>query len=273
MLKPSILPAARHWPCYVVEAGGAACFVMGSGLATLLAEHPASPVAAALHGHPVARRALVGALVSLLLCAMAYNPWGQRSGAHFNPAVTLGFWQLGRVKTADAVAYALAQVAGATAGATLLHTVLGLWLAHPAIHHLLTQPQSIPGGAALAWGAEFAIAGGLMVLLLVALHSRRFHKAAGALTAALLAFYITVETPLSGMSLNPARSLGTALAAHDFRGLWVYWTAPPLATWLAVVWWKWRRGHSLPRALHPGPGPFRYGDATPPHYPKLRAAD
>jgi aquaporin Z len=216
----------------------------------------------------VARRALVGVGVALVLCAMAYSPWGQRSGAHFNPAVTLGFWQLGRISNVDALAYVLAQVLGAAAGATLLHTALGAWLAHPAIKNLLTQPKPVPSGTVVAWAAEFLITGGLMAGLLLALHSKRLHKAAGVVAAGLLAFYIIVETPYSGMSLNPARSLGTALAAGDFRGLWVYWTAPPLAAWLAVVAWKWRRGHALARAVRPGPGPARLHSASPPHYPK-----
>jgi aquaporin Z len=270
----STLPAARaHWPYYLVEAGGAACFIMGSGLATLLAEHPASPVAGALHEHAVARRAVVGVLVAAVLCAMAFSPWGKRSGAHFNPAVTLGFWQLGRISGNDAVAYVLAQVVGAATGATVLHATLSHWLAHPAIKNLLTQPKPIPGGTAVAWVAEFLIAGGLMAVLLSALHSQAWHKAAGAFAAALLAFYIVVETPYSGMSLNPARSLGTALAAGEFRGLWVYWTAPPLAAWLAAVVWKWRHGHVLARAAQPGPGPLRRCHTVPPHYPNSTSND
>ncbi|HEX8330758.1 MAG TPA: aquaporin [Hymenobacter sp.] len=267
-------PAARpHWPAYLTEAGGAACFVIGSGLATLLAEHPALPVAQALLGHAVARRAVTGVLVALLLCAMAYSPWGHRSGAHFNPAVTLGFWQLGRISGADALAYALAQVAGAATGAALLHLALASWLAHPAVHSLLTQPKPVPNGTLVAWLAEFIIAGGLMAVLLSALHSPAWHKAAGAFAATLLAFYIIVETPYSGMSLNPVRSLGTALAAKEFRGLWVYWTAPPLAMWLVAVGWKYRRGHSLARATQPGPAPVQYGAARPLHYPVFHAAD
>lgn len=265
-------PSSRAiWPCYLTEAGGAACFIIGSGLATVLAEHPSSPVAQLLHEHAVARRAVIGGLVALVLCLMAYSPWGQRSGAHFNPAVTLGFWQLGRISGGNAAAYVLAQVVGAATGATLLHVAIGRWLAHPAIKFLLTQPKPAPNGTAVAWIAEFVIAGGLMAVLLLALHSKPGHKAAGALAAGLLAVYIIVEAPYSGMSLNPARSLGTALAAGEFRGLWVYWTAPPLAAWLAAVGWKWRHGHALARAVKPGPGPVQHGKQIPPHYPNFQS--
>ena len=265
-----LLPARSHWPCYLTEAAGTACFVLGSGLAVLLAEHPASPVARALHGLPTARRAVVAALVVLLVCAITYNPWSRRSGALLNPATTLGFWQLGRIGGADALAYAAAQVAGATAGALLLHAAMGRWLVHPAVHQFLTQPRPGPGGTGLAWAAEFVITGGFMLLLLRALHSPRLRKATGVLAALLLAIYIVLESPLSGMSLNPARSLGTALAAGEFRGLWVYWTAPPLAAWLAVLAWKRSRGQPLAQALRRGPGPTLPGDATPPTYPALR---
>ena len=265
-----LLTARSPWPCYLTEATGTACFVVGSGLATLLAEHPASPVARALHGLPTARRAVVAVLVVLLVCAITYNPWGRRSGALFNPAMTLGFWQLGRIGAADALAYAIAQVAGATAGALLLHAAMGQWLTHPAVHQFLTQPRPGPGGTGLAWAAEFVITGGFMLLLLRALHSLRLRKATGVLAALLLAVYIVLESPLSGMSLNPARSLGTALAAGECRGLWVYWTAPPLATWLAVLAWKRSRGQPLAQAMRRGPGPILPGDATPPMYPALR---
>ena len=269
----STLATRPYWLAYLTEAGGAACFIMGSGLATLLAEHPASPVAQALLAHAGARRAVIGALVALVLCIMAYSPLGQRSGAHFNPAVTLGFWHLGRISTSDALTYVLAQVLGAAAGAKLLHLTLGSWLEHPAVHSLLTQPKPVPNGTVVAWVAEFIIAGGLMAVLLSALNSQTLHKATGALAAALLAFYIIVEAPYSGMSLNPARSLGTALAAGDFQGLWIYWTAPPLAMWLVAVGWKYRLGHSLARATQPGPAPVHHGAAHPLHYPVLHAAD
>jgi aquaporin Z len=164
-------------------------------------------------------------------------------------------------------------VGGAVTGAALLHAAIGYWLAHPAIKNLLTQPKPVPGGTAVAWGAEFLITGGLMAVLLLALHSKSLHKAAGALAAALLAFYIIVESPYSGMSLNPARSLGTALAAGEFRGLWVYWTAPPLAAWLVAVGWKWRHGHAWARAVQRGPGPMQHGHPVPPHYPNLHPHD
>jgi len=265
-----LLPARSHWPCYLTEVAGTACFVVGSGLATLLAEHPASPVAQALHGLPTTRRAVIAALVVLVVCAITYNPWGRRSGALLNPAMTLGFWQLGRIGAADALAYAAAQVAGATVGALLLHAAMGRWLMHPAVHQFLTQPRPGPGGTGLAWAAEFVITGGFMLLLLQALHSPRLRKATGVLAALLLAVYIVLESPLSGMSLNPARSLGTALAAGEFRGLWVYWTAPPLAAWLAVLAWKRSRGQPLAQAMRRGPGPALPGDATPPTYPALR---
>ena len=266
---PNTLPAPthRHWPSYLTEAVGAACFVVGSGLATLLAEHPASPVAQALVGHAVGRRAVVGVLMASVLCGLVHNPWARRSGAHFIPAVTLGVWQLGHISAADAGAYVLAQVLGATGGAALLHLLCEPALSSPSIKELLTQPKPGAWGAAVAFGAEFLIAGGLMLTLVGALHSRALHRAAGVLVAVLLGLYITIETPLSGMSLNPARSLSTAVAAGNFRGLWVYWTAPPLAMWLAAVWWKWHRGPPLARALRPGRGPRPPGGTVPPQYP------
>lgn len=272
MSLPARLLAAlrRHWRHYAAEAAGIAFFVVCAGLLTVLIEHPASPVAHLMPATPLLRRALLGVGMVLVIVSIVYSPWGKRSGAHINPAVTLAFWHLGKLRTPDALWYVLAQVAGAATAASLMRAGLGHWYAHPAVKFTVTEPKH---GAMLGFAGEFVISFILMLVLLAALHSRRWKTRAGWLLGALLALYITFEAPLSGMSLNPARSLGTALAAGHYEGLWLYFVAPPLAMWLATVLFRrYYHGEALECAIlagcSPGPSSPHTPGEQPPVYPE-----
>ena len=210
-------------------------FLVMSTLATVAVQYPGSPLRWALARHGQLRLAAIGAVVGLTIVVIVYSPWGKRSGAHVNPAVTLAFWTLGKIKTADAIWYVLAQAAGAVLAGQLLLLALGPLFTHPTVNYVLTQPVPLPRGQLIAFAAEFLITFGMTAALLLCLHSKLFKKLAGWILGLLLAVYIVYETPYSGMSLNPARSLGSAVAARNYAGLWVYLVAPPLAAWLAAV--------------------------------------
>src|SRR3990172_8270557 len=105
----------HHWPEYLIEAGGIGAFMLSAIGFTVLLEPPASPAHTALPD-PFARRALMGLAMATTAISLVYSPFGQRSGAHFNPAFTLAFFRLGKVEPADAGLYALAQFAGALRG-------------------------------------------------------------------------------------------------------------------------------------------------------------
>jgi aquaporin Z len=156
--------------------------------------------------------------------AIVYSPWGKQSGAHMNPSVTLTFLALGKVQPWDALFYTLAQFTGALAGVAAARLVLGAALAHPAVGYVATLPHR---GASVAFAAELAIAFLLMSTILVVSNSP-WARWTGVFAGSLVALYITFEDPLSGMSLNPARTLASAVAAMRFDALWVYFTAPAL---------------------------------------------
>jgi len=223
----------RHWTFYLAEAAGAATFIIVSACAAVLVNHPSSPVRQWLGDNELLRHVVLGLPIGLAVAVMTYSVWGKRSGAHLNPAVTLAFWQLGSLRAADAFWYVVFQFGGALAGGTLMAQLLARWYSHPAIKQNTTTPGDWGVGVALL--AEAAISAFFMFVLLWALHSEQRRKYAGWLLAGLLALYIGFETPLSGMSLNPARSLGTAIAAGKFTGLWVYFVAPIAAMWLVAV--------------------------------------
>ncbi|GAA3928274.1 aquaporin [Hymenobacter algoricola] len=263
LLTELILALRRHWPYYLAEAVGLGVFMLSSSLLTLALEHPASGLHQALVAQgagEMLRRVPLGVGMGLVIVGLAYHPWGKRSGAHINPAVTLAFWQLGKMRRADVFWYILAQAGGGLAAALLLKAGLGTYLGHPRINFTVTQPG--PDGAALAFAAEFGISFVLMLVLLLTLHSARLKKASGWFIGALITGYIIWETPYSGMSLNPARSLASAVAARNFADLWLYLVAPPTAMGLATALFQ--RLHPV-RAADPGRAGESAGES--PHYP------
>ncbi len=222
----------RHWPAYLMEAAGLACFVITAGLLTAALEHPASPLHRAMGDSKVWRRVPLALAMGGVIAGLVYSPWGRRSGAHINPAVTWAFFRLGRIAPWDAVFYTVAQFAGAIGAAYLAAAIVGPPFAHPMVRYGVTVPG--PHGPAAAFAGEFAISFVLMLALLMAIGSRRLEHHAGWIAGALIAVFLIVEAPLSGMSLNPARTFGSALVSRTWTALWVYFTAPPLAALTAA---------------------------------------
>jgi glycerol uptake facilitator-like aquaporin/catechol 2,3-dioxygenase-like lactoylglutathione lyase family enzyme len=221
----------RHWPEYLMEAAGLGIFMVSACLFTILLEHPDSPIRHTIPT-PILRRLLMGLAMGLTAVSIIYSRWGMQSGAHLNPSVTLTFLRLGKVARADAFFYVLAQVIGGAGGVFLAGLLLGRLLSDPAVNHAVTQPGA--PGIAVAFAAEAAISFGLMTMVLAATNIERLARFTGLFAGALVATYITLEAPLSGMSMNPARTLASALGAHVWRALWLYFVAPPLGMLLAA---------------------------------------
>jgi len=142
-----------------------------------------------------------------------------------NPSLTLTYLRLGKIAPADAFGYVLAQFAGGFAGVLVARVVLGRAVADAAVNYAATVPG--PWGPGLAFLGELAISFGMMMMVLVVSNSR-LARLTGLFAGVLVATYISVEAPLSGMSMNPARTLGSAVHAAQWTALWVYFTAPPL---------------------------------------------
>jgi len=149
-----------------------------------------------------------------------------------NPAVTLTFFRLGKIESWDAFFYVIAQFVGGVAGVALASLFLGMLLAHPSVEYAVTRPGRL--GARVALLAEAVISFILFLTVLTVSNSRKWARYTGLFAGALIASYITFEAPLSGMSMNPARSFASAFAARSFDGLWIYFLAPPLGMLLAA---------------------------------------
>ena len=227
-------PAASlraHWPEYVCEAAGLGLFMVVACVVAVLLEHPMSAVHQALDS-ALARQSLAGVAMAVTAIAIITSPLGQRSGAHLNPAITLNYYLLGKIHRWDAVFYVAAQFAGGIAGVAAASLLVGNPLGHTAVRYAATVPG--PNGAAIAFVAEALIAGVLMLTVLVVSNSRRWSRMTPYMAGVLIAAYITFESPLSGMSMNPARTVASAIAANVWTAVWVYFAAPLLGMFAAA---------------------------------------
>ena len=245
--------SASRLPVYAIEMVCLGLFMISAVLWTTAIEHPASVVRQAIQD-PLTRRALVGLAMAVTAAALIYSPWGQRSGAHMNPAVTLTFLRLGKVMPRDAACYLLAQFMGGAGGLFVAVAASGRLAMDPAVNYVATRPGA--AGVTVAFVAELAISFLLMLTVLVVSNTPRLARYTGLAAAALVALYITFEAPLSGMSMNPARSLAPAVAARTLDSLWIYVIAPPLGMLLAAEVYRRTRGDDAVRCakLHHGPG-------------------
>ena len=232
----------EHWPEYLAEAAGLGAFMLSASCFAALLFHPASPIAT-LGLPPLALRALMGLAMGGTAVALIYSPPGRRSGAHLNPAVTLTFWRLGKVRGDDAILYVVAQCLGGAAGMMIAAVAMPRLLSHPTVAYVVTVPGE--AGVAAAWVAELVISIGLMTAVLAVSSRPRLEAFTGLLAGALVAIYITLEAPISGMSMNPARTLASALPASTWTGFWIYLTAPPLGMLVAAEFHR-RRGAPAP---------------------------
>jgi aquaporin Z len=221
----------QHWPEYLIEAWALGIFMVSAGVVTTALGYRDSTLHELLPDAGV-RRALIGVAMGLTAIGLIYSPWGRRSGAHMNPAVTLAFLSLGKIATWDAIFYVLCQIGGGLLGVLAVHAALGGAFADPPVAWVVTVPGE--RGVAVAFLAEFTISFALLLTVLRVATSRRWSGSTGIVAGLLVAGYITFEAPLSGMSMNPARTLASALPSGIFNSLWVYMTAPTAAMGLAA---------------------------------------
>jgi aquaporin Z len=226
----------KHWPEYLIEAFCLGVFMVSAGVFTVLFEYPASPVHQAV-GNPDLRRALIGSAMGLTAIGLIYSPWGQQSGAHMNPAVTLTFFRLGKVLKWDAVFYIAAQLIGGLLGVLLTRAMLGDRFANPAVNYIVTVPGA--AGVAPAFACELLLSCGLMLMILFVTNTAKLARYTGIFAGTLVALFITIEAPYSGMSINPARTLASALPSGVWTAAWIYFVAPISGMFLAVEVRRW----------------------------------
>lgn len=215
----------QHWREYSIEAFGLGAFMVAAGTAVTAVESEILPLKFYVPD-PSLRRIPVGLAMGMTAIALIYSPWGKRSGAHFNPAVTLAFFRLGKLTGWDAFFYAIAQFIGGLMGVLLVASIVGMPFTEPPVSYVVTVPGR--QGWAIAFIAESLMAFTLMAVVLLTANTNRLAKFAGIFAGGLVATYIILEAPISGMSINPARTFASALPSHIWTAFWIYYFAPTL---------------------------------------------
>jgi aquaporin Z len=220
-----------HWPEYGSELLGTAFLVFVALSAVIINLDPGSPLAIVLPNRS-ARRLMTGLILAGSGPLVAISPFGKLSGAHLNPAVSLAFWLQGKMHPHDLVGYLASQLLGAAIGAGV---VVLVWRERAArVQNGVTTP-----GIGYSLWSVFLIEMGLTCLLVLAIFlfvsSHRLMHWTPLMTWLLVALLYWLAAPISGSSLNPARSFGPALVSWFWLDQWIYDLASPLGALFAVV--------------------------------------
>jgi aquaporin Z len=221
----------RHWRLYLYEGAELAIFMISACYFTVWLFDPAYPALHLVPGNAL-RRLLMGIAMGVTAILIIHSPMGKRSGAHFNPAITLAFFRLGKIGTWDAVFYVIFQFIGGAFGVAVSALFLGASLAVPPVDYAVTVPGRY--GTAAAFCAELFMASLLMTVVLWVSNRPAIAAFTSYFVGVLIMFYILLFAPVSGFSINPARTTGSAIFAHVWTAVWLYFVAPILGMMTAA---------------------------------------
>jgi|SRR5215469_9238290 len=217
--------ARQHWPEYLMEMGGMMIFIVTTCSLGALLFYPTAPVAQAIHDATL-RRIAFGAAIAFTVMAFIYSPWGQQSGAHLNPSITITFLRLKKISLWDSCCYVLAQTLGVVLGITLVRALLGINIAQTAVSYLVTLPQT--EGFFHAFLKEVWMAALLMTVVLYLTNHPDFFKYGGIAVGLLGGFFASSAMPM----FNPLHA--NAGAKNLWSGGSIYLTAPLLGMLIAA---------------------------------------
>ena len=226
--------SAKDWRVrgrlFCSEAIGTAVLVFG-GLSVVVAMFgDGSPVGRIVPNERL-RMALSAFLFGCVGTAVTLSRVGKESGAHINPAVTMGFWMMRKLDTRAAAGYIVAQLLGASLGALPL-------LAWGSMGRSVAFGATIPGAGYSMAGVvmgEAVTTFGLVATLCICLASRRLRPYTPFVIPFLYAVMVPLEAHISGTSTNPARTFGPALISGRWDGWWIYWVGPMLGMLAAIL--------------------------------------
>jgi aquaporin Z len=170
-----------------------------------------------------ARLLVTGLLFGGTGSLIAMSPIGKRSGAHLNPSVSLGFWARGKMHRKDVLFYVIAQLLGAWIGT---EAVKQLWNGYArGVDYGMTLPGASFG---IRWAsiAEFMMTFGYVTIIFFFVSHPKLMRKTPLMNWIVIAILVWVEAPVSGTSLNAARSFGPAVISGDWQYQWIYFLAP-----------------------------------------------
>ncbi|MDP6915155.1 MAG: MIP family channel protein [Verrucomicrobiota bacterium] len=177
----------------------------------------------------------IGLVFGLVVMALIYT-LGDISGTHINPAVTLGFWASGQFDGKRVLPYILAQCSGALLASLLLRGLFGKYSNMGATLPIVVNDQPLVYECLIL---EIILTFILMfVILNVATGAKEKGLFTGIVVGGVIALEAVFAGPISGASMNPARSLGPAVASSNFTAFWIYITGPVVGSLLAIPTWR-----------------------------------
>lgn len=219
-----------HWQEYGAELLGTAILVFVGLSAVVFNFGQGLPMEQLVPDKSI-RLLLTGLMFAGTGSLVAISPLGKLSGAHVNPAVSLSFWLQGKMHHHDIGGYIIAQFLGAIGGAALLISIWGKYATS------VNNGITLPGTGYSLWYvflAEVCMTAILVLAIFIFVSSHRLMRWTPLMTWLLVATMVWLESPISGTSLNPARSIGPAFVSWLWQDQWLYCIAPPLGAILAV---------------------------------------
>lgn len=253
----------RNWRLYIFEGIELAIFMISACVSTVFLFDPAYLMPHILPS-AVVRRVLMGIAMGITAVFIIRSPMGKRSGAHFNPAITLTYFRLGKIDAWDAFFYVVFQFLGGIFGVAISVLLLGKSLADPTVRYAVTAPGLY--GTAAAFFAELFMATVLMGVVLWLSNRPSVASLTSYFVGILIALDVLFFAPVSGFSINPARTTGSAVFANVWTAEWLYFIAPLLGMMVAaeVYLRVYGADRILCAKLHPDP---KYPCPFHCHYP------
>ncbi len=237
----------NNWKVYCMEAICLGLFMVSASLFATLLEYPNSVV----HQHipnSFIRLCLMGLAMGLTATAIIYSPMGKLSGAHMNPAVTFTFVRLGKVKVADALYYTVFQCLGGIAAVMIMSIIIGSAFKDPHVNYVVTVPGKY--GEVSAFIIEVFIAFWMMTMVLATSNHPTLSKYTGIISGFFVMSYVILSGPISGFSMNPARTIASAVPAMQYTAFWIYMIAPFLGMLSAAELFEKLKGKAICAKFH-----------------------
>lgn len=220
----------RPWRLFFAELVGTALLLL-VGLSIVIFMFGANSPAMQFLPGVKSRQAITGFLFGGTGALIAISTIGKVSGAHINPVVTMTFWLFKKIDFKTAVIYVLGQMTGAVLGCLPL-------LAWGPMGRNLDLGATVPGAGystAAALSGEIVTTFSMVSLLIVFLGFRKIRPYTPCLFPILYCIMVPLEADISGISTNPARSLGPAIVSGQWEAWWIYWLGPFIGAFLASL--------------------------------------
>jgi aquaporin Z len=223
---------ACNYDKYLIEAWGLWIFMVAASICTIVFQHPHFKLVEYIPSD-IIRRIFIGLAMGLTAMGIMHSSWGKKSGAHINPAVTITFLFLRKISKIDGIFYMIFQTIGGTLGVYIITFFLPEYMNDSSVQYVVTVP-GINGlnGAIIGEGIISFI---LMFTTLIVTNNSTYKKYIGFITAFLITNFVIFEAPYSGFSMNPARTLASAIPSNIWTDWLMYMIVPPISMLCAAL--------------------------------------